>query len=146
MKNEVSLKDQLYEWSENKVVLGYDGAINGFCWNFYDWFCSDKSLERRSKALFPKIKKFINVFDVDPTEVYVFFKNNCPVNGGLYDDFRICSRDDGKVLYTATPYRVGDRNKDHWAEIWSRENDFDGPLHKGTNLSEIYRQISLHEK
>jgi hypothetical protein len=37
---------------------------------------------------------------VNLDKMYVFFKNNCPMRGPLYDDFRICDKEDGKVLYT----------------------------------------------
>jgi hypothetical protein len=141
-RNKVSLAEQLSEWKLNKNILDSGGELNGWAWNFYDWFCSDKSIEKRSKRLMPKVSKFIEYFNVDVHNTYVFFKNNCPCHGSLYDDFRICDMNTGDVLYTVTP-RTGhySAKPDEMAEIWGRSNDFDGPLYKGRNLSEIYKNI-----
>ena len=81
------------------------------CFGFYDWFCKDSSLKNN--------KRF------DPNTTYVFFKNNCPCNGGLYDDFRICDIETGSVLYTVTPRDPHEKGK---ASVWSYENDFEEPL------------------
>ena len=93
-------------------IMDSDGTV-GNCFNFYDRFCKDSSLERKANALFPKVKKFIaSCPDIDILETYVFFKNNCPVNGPLYDDFRICS--ENEVLFTVIP-KCGHSGL---AEIW----------------------------
>jgi hypothetical protein len=116
-----NLKTQL-EAFEKGIFLDSDGN-ESWCFNFYDWFCKDTSLERKSRSLFAKVKKFIKANpQIDTTEVYVFFKNNCPMVGPLYDDFRICTPDG--VVYTVTP-KCGHSGK---AEIWGRENNFKGPL------------------
>jgi hypothetical protein len=116
-----NLKTQL-EAFEKGIFLDSDGN-ESWCFNFYDWFCKDTSLERKSRSLFAKVKKFIKANpQIDTTEVYVFFKNNCPMVGPLYDDFRICTPD--RVVYTVTP-KCGHSGK---AEIWGSENNFEGPL------------------
>jgi len=137
----VSIREQLSEWDLNKLILSNTGQINDQCWNFWDWFCSDKSLERRAKLLMPKVKKFVKEFNVDIDNNYVWFKNNCPVHGSLYDDFRISDIETSNVLYTVTPKTGHDVDYDKKAEIWSRENDFDGPLFTGQNLSSIYKSL-----
>ena len=137
----VSIREQLSEWDLNKVILDNTGNINDYCWNFWDWFCSDKSLERRAKLLMPKVKKFVKEFNVDIDKNYVWFKNNCPMYGSLYDDFRISDRETSNVLYTVTPKTGHYVDDDKKAEIWGRENDFDGPLFTDQNLSSIYKSL-----
>lgn len=97
-------------------------ALYPHCNDFYDWFCKDSSLEGRANKLKGLVKKLVAKFNLNPNKVYVFFKNNCPMSGPLYDDFRICDEDG--VIYTVIP-KCGHSGK---AEIWGRENNFKGPL------------------
>lgn len=57
-------------------------------YGFYDWFCSDKSLKSKFKAMLPKIKFLIKHNIINPETTYVWFKNNCPCDGSLYTDIR----------------------------------------------------------
>jgi hypothetical protein len=123
-----NLKAQL-EAFEKGIFLDSDGK-ESWCFTFYDWFCKDSSLERKAKSLFAKVKKFLKANpQIDTEEVYVFFKNNCPGSGSLYDDFRICN--DESVIYTVIP-KCGHSGK---AEIWGKENDFKGPLKVADNFT-----------
>lgn len=61
--------------------------------NFYDWFCSEKKLEKRMLSLIPKIKFLVKEGLIDGEKNIVWFKNNCPLIGTLYDDFRISTLD-----------------------------------------------------
>jgi hypothetical protein len=110
----VSLAEQLNAFASGRIIDS-EGDQND-CFNFYDWFCKDAALERKANILFPKVKKFIESTQVDILDTYVFFKNNCPVNGPLYDDFRIC--DENGVLFTVIP-KCGHSGK---AEIWGKNN------------------------
>ena len=92
-QNKYSLKLQLEAFDRNEWV-----DDNNRCFYFYDWFCRNTSLERKAKSLIPKVKKFIDKMKIDLDKTYVFFKNNCPGNGSLYDDFRICDRESGDVI------------------------------------------------
>ena len=98
---------------------------------FYDWFCTKKALANRGKILFSKLNSILPTtkFDVDKT--YVFFKNNCPLSGNLYDDFRICDIKTGKVLYTVSP-SVGYSNMNGEATVWGKDNNFEEALVTGT--------------
>src|SRR5574343_565364 len=70
---------------------------------WYDWFCKDRSLQRKTVYLGKKLKVLLKSKKFDQDKCYVFFKNNCPVSGRLYDDFRICDIETGNVIYTITP-------------------------------------------
>ena len=111
----VNLAAQLNAFASGRIIDS-EGSEND-CFNFYDWFCKDSSLERKANTLFPKVKKFIAANpDIDILSTYVFFKNNCPMNGPLYDDFRICN--DDEVIYTIIP-KCGHSGK---AEIWGKND------------------------
>jgi hypothetical protein len=78
-------------------------ALYPHCNDFYDWFCKDNSLENRANKLKGLAKRLVARFNLDPNRVYVFFKNNCPMSGPLYDSLSICDRESGDVLLWATP-------------------------------------------
>lgn len=94
---------------------------------WYDWFCRDTSLKAKTQALGKKVMQIMNSEKIDVNKNYVFFKNNCPCVGSLYDDFRICDLETGDVIYTVVP-RSGHTEM---AEVYGRENDFDEPLASG---------------
>ena len=71
---------------------------------FWDWFCSPKALKIKSKLLMTKADKVMSKLGLDPEKYYVTFKNNCPVNGRLYDSFQICTYDEkGDVVIWCAP-------------------------------------------
>lgn len=96
---------------------------------WFDWFCKDHSLPGRTKRIMPKLRAVLMANGVgcrfDPRTSYVIFKNNCPVNGELYDDFRICDIKTGDVLYTVTP-RSGHKVNEGQASVWGEFDSFGG--------------------
>ena len=56
---------------------------------WFDWFCRDTSLANKTKKMGNIIKHINAGGKVDLETSYVWFKNNCPLSGPLYDDFRI---------------------------------------------------------
>lgn len=66
---------------------------------WYDWFCRDSSLRNKTIKMGKIIRKIKDGGKVDLDNTYVFFKNNCPLSGPLYDDFRICEIETGDVLF-----------------------------------------------
>jgi hypothetical protein len=97
---------------------------------WWDWFCRDTSLLGRLKRIAPKVLRVAYSKKINPLKTYVLFKNNCPVNGNLYDDFRFCDIDSQEVIYAVVP-KTGYTNH-KFAEVWGRENDFKEPLVSGT--------------
>ena len=92
---------------------------------WFDWFCRDTSLAAKTQKLAKKLKMLVKVQKekFDPDTTYVFFKNNFPMSGSLYDDFRICDIKTGDVIFTVIPSR---------GQLWGAENDFDDPMVEGS--------------
>jgi hypothetical protein len=65
---------------------------------WYDWFCKDSSLMNKTKRMGNIIKQMKQGGKVDLESSYVWFKNNCPLVGNLYDDFRIADLESGVTL------------------------------------------------
>jgi len=98
---------------------------------WYDWFCKDSALAGRLKKMSNKIKQIARSPKIDQDKMYIFFKNNCPMNGNLYDDFRFCDLATHKVVYTIIPRSGFDVAKGR-AEVWGKENNFKESLVEGT--------------
>lgn len=98
---------------------------------WYDWFCKESSLVNKGKALLSRLRAISKTHRFDLKNTYVFFKNNCPVCGRLYDDFRICDIKTGDVIYTVIPKSGFDKDEGK-SELYGRENNFQGPLVEGT--------------
>ena len=67
---------------------------------WYDWFCKDSSLVNKTKRMGNIIKKVKDGGKVNMADWYIWFKNNCPLNGPLYDDFRFADIETGEVQFT----------------------------------------------
>lgn len=135
-EKQVTLTDQMYAWGQG------ESALYSHCHDFYDWFCRDESLPGRAKALQNKVVKMVNYFrkkgtPIDCSRVYVFFKNNCPGAGPLYDSFSICDRESGDVLYWVTP-KSGHSGQ---AEIFSSATGFKEPLAQAQNFTQLLKSI-----
>ena len=133
MTRTANLADQLNAQA-NGLIIDSQGQ-NDECYNFYDWFCKDSSLCNKSWKLMKQVKTFLKHNpQIDLLEHYVFFKNNCPGRGPLYDDFRICNIETGDVVFTVIP-KCGHSGL---AEIWGRENDFKGPIKTAKTFSKLF--------
>lgn len=95
---------------------------------WYDWFCKDSSLYKKTRTLGKKVLQIMKSDKIRIDKDYVFFKNNCPMSGPLYDSFSICDIESGDVLYWVTP-RSGHTGK---AEVYSRENGFENAVVEGS--------------
>lgn len=133
MSSKISLNEQLYAFKEG-VILDADGTASE-CFNFFDWFCKDSSLKNKAKRLFPVVRRFVKMHpEIDTSSVYVFFKNNCPMFGSLYDSFSICDRESGDVIWWVSPKdRLGNFS------AYSASNGFKDPTYLGRNMTEAMK-------
>lgn len=69
---------------------------------WYDWFCPSYELCDRLYEMLPMIFEIASRPKIAKNldNIYVFFKNNCPCDGPLYDDFRFCDINTKDVLFT----------------------------------------------
>ena len=117
-------------------------ALNGeldSCSNFYDWFCKDSSLEGKAKTLLKKVEFLVNQGLINPDKTEVWFKNNCPIDGSLYDDIRF-NDIDGNYLGGICP-RSGHKVKEK-CSIW-----FVNPYSNKTilNWNEFKKEVKNNE-
>ena len=133
-KAKANLKQQL-EAQANGIYLDSDGNESQ-CYNFYDWFCKDRALKNKAKSLYGNVRTFLKHSPhIDTEKVYVFFKNNCPMSGRLYDDFRICDIETGDVIYNVTP-RNGHTGT---AQIYFSGAGFEKPTAEADTYRELFK-------
>ena len=131
---QANIKQQLEAYA-NGQFLESDGSVDTGCYLFYDWFCKDTSLERKAHRLFSNLKTFLKHHpEIDQTKHYVWFKNNCPMGGPLYDDFRISDMETQDVIWNVTP-RSGHSGK---AEVYSVSNGFKEPLMEADTFRKLF--------
>lgn len=87
---------------------------------WYDWFCKDSSLANKTKKMGNIIKQIKSGGKVDLQNWYVWFKNNCPFNGPLYDDFRFAKLDTGDVQFTI---QINCCWNKHRYSVWGRKGE-----------------------
>lgn len=132
--SDISFREWLVNFEAGKYESSDTGVQIDAGW--YDWFCEDFELKDRLNALVPVVLAVSKSNKIDLDKNYIFFKNNCPMVGDLYDDFRVCDIVTGDVIFTIAPY-LGYTHLKGVAEVHGRENDFEKPLASGT-VADIY--------
>ncbi len=87
---------------------------------WYDWFCKDSNLANKTKKMGNIIKQIKTGGKVDLQNWYVWFKNNCPLNGPLYDDFRFARLETGDVQFTI---QINCCWNKHRYSVWGRKSE-----------------------
>ena len=100
---------------------------------WYDWFCRVHSLRQKTAYLGKKVVSIKDSKRFDADKSYVFFKNNCPMVGKLYDQFSICDMESDDVLFCVQHLEKGSHGCDHahW-ELYDANVSFKEPVVNGT--------------
>lgn len=106
---------------------------------WYDWFCRDEALAGRLKKLSKIVLGIKAPFILD--NYYVWFKNNCPMAGPLYDDVRfepLSEKRDGKYFLVSLDC-PDERMK--WT-LYTERYGYEFPEFKCANVREMARYIN----
>ena len=106
---------------------------------WYDWFCKDTSLYGKTQRMGNIVRQIKVGGKVDFENWYVWFKNNCPVGGPLYDDFRFARLDTGEVQFTI---QINCCWNKHRYSVYGRKNDFETPLFECDNSRELIKWLN----
>jgi len=153
-----NIKNQIAQY-ERGIFVDSNNEVDMKCCNFYDWFCKDSSLENRAHKLYAALKRFLKHHpEIDQETHYVFFKNNAPMCGTTYDDFRICDVEMGDVMWTVIPRKARTEKVSYHTtrtisscEVYTRPFHPAGFYHnigmkcifEGKNLSEYYKTSTI---
>ena len=110
---------------------------------WYDWFCADSALAGRLKEIGRVVMRITEPAILD--NYYVWFKNNCPLNGPLYDDVRFeplegerCGR--YFVVSLNYPYE-----KQKWT-LYTERNGFEAPEFSCDHVFELSKYLNSQGK
>lgn len=120
---ETSVREWIIRFQNNEFEASdFRTQVNA---GWYDWFCKTESLRNKTYKMGKIVKQVKDGGKVDLDKHYVWFKNNCPCVGPLYDDFRFADLETGDVQLTIA---IDDKRSEHKYEVWGRKNNFDGPI------------------
>lgn len=114
-----------------------DGAQYDAGW--YDWFCKDTSLKNKTKRLGSIIKQIKDGGKVDLDKNYVWFKNNCPLCGPLYDAIMLADMETKEVLMNISCNDTREKSK---YVVYSRENNFEKPVAQFNESRELVKWLN----
>ena len=110
---------------------------------WYDWFCKDSSLANKTKKMGNIVRQVKRGGKVNLDDWYVWFKNNCPLNGPLYDDFRFASLETGDVQFTI---QINCCWNKHRYAVYGRTTDGEGhwdePLFESDSLKDLVKWLN----
>lgn len=111
---------------------------------WYDWFCKDSSLANKTKKMGNIVRQVKSGGKVDLNNWYVWFKNNCPLNGPLYDDFRFANLETGDVQFTI---QINCCWNKHRYAVYGRtpdgEGHWDEPLFESDSLKDLVNWLNI---
>ena len=103
---------------------------------WFDWFCRDSSLANKTIKMGSIIKQIKVGGKVDLETSYVWFKNNCPLNGPLYDDFRIADIENNNNLFVVQIDCVWNDSK---YTVFERLDGFEKPVFQTESSRELVK-------
>lgn len=110
---------------------------------WYDWFCKDSSLVNKTKKMGNIVRQVKRGGKVNLDDWYVWFKNNCPLNGPLYDDFRFASLETGDVQFTIQINCCWNKHRySVYGRTPSGEGHWDEPLFESDSLKDLVKWLN----
>ena len=103
---------------------------------WFDWFCRDSSLANKTVKMGNIIKQIKAGGKVDLESSYVWFKNNCPLSGPLYDDFRIADIKNNNNLFVVQIDCVWNDSK---YTVFERLDGFEKPVFQTDSSRELVK-------
>lgn len=86
---------------------------------WFDWFCSDSALPRRTKKFIRPLKELVKAVPEAGIFTHPSGKNNCPVSGPTYDVIRLFDLEDEFIVWMC----FDDVREDHRFVVEDKDAD-----------------------
>ena len=129
MRNEVSLRTWLARFNNRGFKAKDVGTQIEIGW--YDWFCKDSSLANKTKRMGNIIKQFKEGGKITLEQHFVQFEKYSPLNGLLYDDFRIAEIETNETVFTV---QINNSREEARFIIYGKMNNFENHCSQITQL------------
>ena len=134
MEKQINLSEWIQRFNEGEFdSRDRKTQINA---GWFDWFCRDTSLANKTKRMGNIIKQIKAGGKVDLETSYVWFKNNCPLSGPLYDDFRIADMETNNNLFVVQFDCFRHESK---YTVYERLDGFEKPVFESNSSRELVK-------
>lgn len=137
MEKQIKLSDWIQRFNLGEFVSPDTTTQIKAGW--FDWFCRDTSLANKTKKMGNIIKQIQPGGKVDLGTSYVWFKNNCPINGPLYDDFRIADIETNNNLIVV---QINCVRNDSKYTVYERLDGFEKPVFQTDSSRELVKWLN----
>ena len=137
MGREISIREWVERFNDGKYDSRDVQTQIEADWN--DWFCRDSSLANKTKRMGNIIKQIKPGGKIDLESSYVWFKNNRPLDGPLYDDFRIVDINSNSTLFVV---QIGNLQNNFRYALFSRLNGFKTVIIEFNSMRELVKWFS----
>ncbi len=144
-RDEISIRQFLANWDAGEYKS--QDVHTQIRAGWYDWFCKDSSLPRKTENLVKKLKRIVDSHLINQDTMYVWFKNNSPMVGSLYDDIRISDQETGNPIFVIVPKSgfKGDKGAARLVKI-NHDVPFDDPRHVETLVEGKWGEVVTYFK
>ncbi|MBU1093030.1 MAG: hypothetical protein KKH01_01060 [Firmicutes bacterium] len=134
MRNEISIREWVERFCDGKYESRDVQTQIEAGW--YDWFCRDSNLANKTKRMGNIIEQIKPGGKINLEKSYIWFRNNCPLDDALYDDFRFADIETDATLFVVQISNAYNRNS---YTVFEQSNNFLTPVFESYSIKEMIK-------